>query len=108
MSNLGPEYSVFVSTFHLVRLATGKSYNMPSLKEFMESLIFEQDKLIGMGKIKPTKVHTLAMHDGSHNKNHKSDSNQKNQQQKDKGKAHFHPKKEGYTMPFNDSSRSRN
>ena len=79
MSNLGPEYSVFVSTFHLVRLATGKSYNMPSLKEFMESLIFEQDKLIGMGKIKPPKAHALVVHDGSHNKSHRSDSNQKNQ-----------------------------
>ena len=51
---------------------------MPSLKEFMESLIFEQDKLIGMGKIKPLKAHALAVHDGSHNKNHRSDSNQKN------------------------------
>ena len=81
---------------------------MPSLKEFMESLIFEQDKLIGMGKIKPPKAHALAVHDGSHNKNHRSDSNQKNQQQKDKGKAHSHPKKEGYTKPFNDSSGSRN
>ena len=74
----------------------------------MESLIFEQDKLIGMGKIKPPKAHALVVHDGSHNKNHRSDSNQKNQQQKDKGKAHSHPKKEGYTKPFNDSSGSRN
>jgi len=108
MSKLGPEYSVFVSTFHSVRLATGKSYTMPSLKEFMESLIFEQDKLIGMGKIKSPKAHALAVHDGSHNKSHRSDSNQKNQHQKDKGKAQFHPKKEGYTKPFNDSSGSRN
>lgn len=75
MSKLRPEYYVFVSTFHSVRLTTGKSYTMPSLKEFMESLIFEQDKLIGMGKIKPPKVHALAMHDGSHNKNHRSDLN---------------------------------
>ena len=78
MSKLGPEYSIFVSTFHTVRLTTGKSYTMPSLKEFMESLIFEQDKLIGMGKIKPPKAHALAVHDGNHNKNHRFDSNQKN------------------------------
>ena len=108
MSKLGPEYSVFVSTFHSVKLATGKSYTMPSLQEFMESLIFEQDKLIGMGKIKPPKAHALAVHDSSHNKHHRSDSSQKNQQQKDKGKAHSHPKKEGYTKPFNDSFGSRN
>ena len=80
MSKLGLEYSVFVCTFHSVRLTTGKSYTMPSLKEFMESLIFEQDKLIGMGKIKPPKAHALAVHDGSYNKNHRFDSNQKNQQ----------------------------
>ena len=75
MSNLRPEYSIFVSTFYLVRLATGKSYTIPSLKEFIKSLTFEHDKLIGMGKIKPPKVHALSMHDGSHNKNHRSDSN---------------------------------
>ena len=108
MSKLISAYSIFVSTFHSVRLATSKSYTMPSLKEFMESLIFEQDKLIGMGKIKPPKAHALAVHDGNHNKNHRSDSNQKNQQQKDKGKVHSHPNKEGYTKPFNDSSGSRN
>eukprot|EP00253_Pinus_taeda_P001912 PITA_01912 len=61
-----------------------------------------------MGKIKPPKAHALAIHDSSHNKHHRSDSSQKNQQQKDKGKAHSHPKKEGYTKPFNDSSGSRN
>ena len=107
MSKLGPEYSIFVSAFNSVSLTIGKSYTMPSLKEFMESLTFEQDKLIGMGKTKPPKVHALAVHDDSHNKNHRYDSNQKNQQQKDNGKAHSHPKKEGYTKPFNDSSSSR-
>jgi len=50
MSKLGLKYYVFVSTFHSVRVATSKSYTMPSLKEFMESLTFEQDKLIGMGE----------------------------------------------------------
>lgn len=40
MSKLEPEYFVFVSTFHSVRLTTGKSYIMPSLKYFMESLTF--------------------------------------------------------------------
>ena len=78
MSRLKPEYSIFVSAFHSVRLAIGKSYTMPSLKEFMKSLTFEQDKLIGMGKIKPPKVHALAVHDCSHNKNHRYDSNHKN------------------------------
>eukprot|EP00253_Pinus_taeda_P002130 PITA_02130 len=84
MSKLRPEYSVFVSKFH------------------------SQDKLIGIRKIKPPKAHALDVHDSSHNKHHRSDSCQKNQQQKDKGKAHSHPKKEGYTKPFNDFSGSRN
>eukprot|EP00253_Pinus_taeda_P005570 PITA_05570 len=60
MSKLGPEYSVFLSTFHSVRLATD---------------------LIQVRKISS---------------------------KKDKGKLHSHPKKEGYTKPFNDSSGSRN
>ena len=79
MSKLEPKYSIFVSTFHSIRLTTGNFYTMPSLKEYMESLTFEQDKLIGMGKIKAPKVHALAVHDDSHNKNYRSDSNRKNQ-----------------------------
>ena len=38
LSKLGPEFSVFVSTFHSVRFASGSTWNMPSLDDFIESL----------------------------------------------------------------------
>jgi len=100
LSKIGTEYSVFVSTFHSVRLTSGKNWTMPTLDAFIESLSQEQDKLINMGKIKGSKAHALAVHDGSHNPKQRFKS-------KDKGKAHANPKKEGNTKPFNDSSRSK-
>jgi hypothetical protein len=51
LSKLGLEYSVFVSTFHSVRL-------------IIESLTQEQNKLINMGKIKGPKAHALTVQDG--------------------------------------------
>ena len=53
-----------------------------------------------MGKIKGSKAHALAVHDGSHNPKQRFKS-------KDKGKAHANPKKEGNAKPFNDSSGSK-
>jgi hypothetical protein len=100
LSKLGLEYSVFVSTFHSVRLASGATWKIPSLEVFIESLTQEQNKLINMGKIKGPKVHALVVQDGSSHQNQKS----KNQ---DKRKAHANPKKEGYSKPFNDSSGSK-
>jgi hypothetical protein len=72
---------------------------MPSLEEFIESLTQEQTKLINMGTIKGPRAHALTVHDGSH----------KYQKSKDKykWKAHAHTKKEGYTKPFTDASRSK-
>jgi hypothetical protein len=35
LSKLGPEYSVFVSTFHSVRLASGATWKMTSLEVFI-------------------------------------------------------------------------
>ena len=57
LSKLGPEYLVFVSTFHSVRLASGATWKIPSLDVFIESLTQEQNKLINMGKIKGPKAH---------------------------------------------------
>ena len=54
LSKLGPDYSVFVSTFHATKL-TVRNLKMPSLAEFMESLNQEQDKLVMMGTKKPSK-----------------------------------------------------
>jgi hypothetical protein len=72
---------------------------MPSLEHFIESLTQEQTKFINMGKIKGPKVHALTLQDGSH----------QHQKYKDKykRKAHAHSKKEGYSKPFADASRSK-
>jgi hypothetical protein len=61
LSKLGLEYSVFVSTFHSVRLASGATWTMPSLENFIESMTREQNKLINMGKIKGPKAHALTV-----------------------------------------------
>jgi hypothetical protein len=99
LSKLGPEFSVFVSTFHSVRFTSGATWKMPSLEDFIESLTQEKTKLINMGTIKGPRAHALTVHDGSQ-KYHKS-------KDKDKQKSHAHPKKEGYTKPFTDASRSK-
>ena len=54
LSKLGPDYSVFVSTFYATKLIA-QTWKMPSLADFMESLTQEQDKLVMMGTIKPSK-----------------------------------------------------
>ena len=99
LSKLGPKLSVFVSTFHTVIFTSGATWKMPSLEDFIESLTQEQTKLINMGTIKGPRAHALTVHDGSH----------KYQKSKDKYKKkdHAHTKKEGYTKPFTDASRSK-
>ena len=59
---LGPEYSVFVSTFYATKL-TAQTWKMPSLADFMEFLTQEQDKLVMMGTIKPSKDQDLVAGD---------------------------------------------
>jgi hypothetical protein len=66
LSKIGPEFSVFISTFHTVRFTSGATWKMPSLEDFIESLTQEQTKLINMGTIKGPRVHALTVHDGSH------------------------------------------
>jgi hypothetical protein len=99
LSKLGPEFSIFVSTFHTVRFAFGATWKMPSLEDFIESLTQEQTKLINMDTIKGSRAHALTVHDAGHTY-HKS-------KDKDKRKAHAHPKNEGYTKPFTDASGSK-
>ena len=53
LSNIGPDYSVFVLTFYATKL-TAQTWKMPKLVEFMESLAHEKDKLVIMGTIKPS------------------------------------------------------
>ena len=45
---MGPDYSVFVSTFHVTRVVVAK-WKMPSLNSFLDSITKEKDKLIHMG-----------------------------------------------------------
>ena len=52
--NIGPKYLVFFSTFHATKL-TAQAWKIPKLADFMESLSQEQDKLVMMGTIKPSK-----------------------------------------------------
>jgi hypothetical protein len=66
LSKLGPELSVFISTFHNVRFTSGAIWKMPSLEDFIESLTQEQTKLINMGAIKGPREHALNVHDGIH------------------------------------------
>jgi hypothetical protein len=99
LSNLGPEFSVFISTFHIFKFASGATWKMPSLEDFIESMTQEKTKLINMVTRKGPRAHALTVHDGSQ-KYQKSKS-------KYKQKDHAHRKKEGYTKPFTDASRSK-
>jgi hypothetical protein len=42
LSKIGTKLSMFVSTFHSVKFASGATWKMPSLEEFIESLTQEQ------------------------------------------------------------------
>ena len=72
---MGPDYSVFVSTFYATKL-TARTWKMPILADFMESLTQEQDKLVMMGTIKPSKDQDLIAGDS------KVDSKSKNKAKK--------------------------
>ena len=54
LTNLNVDYSVFVSTFQIVRITT-PNWKIPTLDAFIQSLIFENDKLIQMGIIRSPK-----------------------------------------------------
>ena len=62
ISKLGPDYVVLVSTLHATKL-TAQAWKMPKLTELMESLTQEQDKLVMMGTIKPSKYQALVVGD---------------------------------------------
>jgi hypothetical protein len=46
LAKIGSAYSVFVSTFYVIREALGTSYQKPTLDSFWDSLIREKDKLV--------------------------------------------------------------
>jgi hypothetical protein len=51
ISKLGSAYFVFVSTFYAIQEAVGESYQKPTLENFYDSLVREQDKLVQIGVI---------------------------------------------------------
>jgi hypothetical protein len=51
LSKLGSSYFVFVSTFYAIQEAVGVAYQKPSLENFCDYLIREQDKLVQLGVI---------------------------------------------------------
>ena len=54
ISKVGPDYSIFVSTFHATRLVVPK-WKMASLNSFIDSLTKDKDKLIHMGVLNYSK-----------------------------------------------------
>jgi ABC-type Zn2+ transport system substrate-binding protein/surface adhesin len=72
LSKLGLEYSVFLSKFHSVRLASEATWTIPSLEAFIESPTQEKNNIINMEKIKCSKAHELTMKDGSGHQYQKS------------------------------------
>ena len=86
LSKLGPEYSVFVSSFHTSRLTMGTNWKMPLMDAFIESLIQEKDKIIKMGDLKHSKSHALVVHESSKT-NAKNKQKQKGKKESDQRKG---------------------
>jgi len=59
LSKLGPEYSIFVSSFHTHRVSMGAAYVEPTFDAFSNLLIQEEAKLIQMGIIKSSRPQAL-------------------------------------------------
>ena len=64
---------------------------MPKLVEFMESLTQEQDKLVMMGTIKPSKDQALVAEDSRVDSNGKKKSKKPPEQKRDKSKSQEEP-----------------
>jgi hypothetical protein len=75
LSKIGPEFYVFISTFHSIRFSSGATWKMPSLEDFIEALTQEKIELINMGKIKGPKAHALSVKYGSHKYQKSKDKN---------------------------------
>ena len=78
---------MFVSTFYAMQEALGEAYQKPSLKNFCDALIREQDKLVQLGVINTagTSNKALVVHQKDKPKNPK--------------KQHPHHKKKQYKGP---------
>jgi hypothetical protein len=60
LSKLGPEYSVFVSSFQASKL-TQEKWKMPPLNDFIAALTQDKANLVQMGAIKCSKNQALAV-----------------------------------------------
>ena len=60
---------------------------MPKLAEFMESLTQEQDKLVMMGTIKPSKYQALVVGDSRVDSKSKKKAKNPHEQKRDKSKS---------------------
>ena len=83
LSKPRPYYSVFVSTFHANKLKP-QDWNIPKLAEFMESLTQEQDKVVMMGTIKPSKDQDLVAGDSKVDSKIKNKAKKPLEQKRDK------------------------
>ena len=90
LSKLGPKYSMFFSTFHATKL-TARAWKMPNLAKFMESLTQEQDKLVMMGTIKPSKDQALVSGDSRVDSKIKKKAKNPHEQMRDKNKSQEEP-----------------
>jgi hypothetical protein len=61
LSKLGSAYSLFVYTFYAIQEAAGEAYQKPSLENFFDSLIREQDKLVQLGVINTASTSNKAL-----------------------------------------------
>ena len=85
-----PSYSVFVLTFHATKL-TAQAWKMPKLAQFRESLTQEQDKLVMMGTIKPSKDQSLVAGNSRVDSKGKKKSKKPPEQNRDKNKSQEEP-----------------
>ena len=108
LSKLGPNYSVFASTFHATKL-TARAWKIPKLAEFMESLTQEEDKLVMMGTIKPSKDQALVAGDSRVDSKRKKKSKKPSEKKRDKNKSPEEPQgsKKNYQKKKNKGEMSK-
>jgi hypothetical protein len=84
LSKLGSAYSVFVSTLYAMQEDIATTYKKPSLENFCDALIREQDKLVQLGVISAagTSSKALSVHQKDKPKNPKKQNPHHNKQYK--------------------------
>ena len=85
---LGPDYLVVASTFHS-SMIIARTWKIPSLDNFMESLTRDQDKLVQMGTIKSSKDQDLVagVLNPSKGKNKAKDSRKQDKKKQERPKS---------------------